>query len=204
MSNYIFVDFDGPLLPGKSHIFDYNRKTVMAFMRGEDAIPSFDPIAVQMHNLWARYGDAKVVFSTSWGRHVRPYERTESYLKQVMRENGYTGDFAEHCITPKRRSSEHIHEIQEWLCDYLKPEDKFIAVDDANLSYLSEGSWKDQGRWIQVNYNNGLSWENFEDGCAALGVDTEHMAHLEYGIVPLTQAEKDERKQQYSWLASSI
>lgn len=191
MANYIFVDFDGPLLPGKMHLFDANRKAVAAFMAGEDAMPIFDPAAVQMHNLWAKHGNAKVVFSTSWARHVRTWQETEAYLKRVMRYNGYTGEFADDCVTPKRRSSSHIHEIQEWCYDNLKPEDRFIAVDDADLSFLANDqcSWHAQARWIQCNYNDGLTWKNFQDGCEWLQVDKRSMLHIEYGIVPKSEEE---------------
>lgn len=191
MANYIFVDFDGPLLPGKMHLFDSNRKAVAAFTNGEDAIPVFDPVAVQMHNLWARHGNAKVVFSTSWARHVRSLQETEVYLKKVMRDNGYVGEFADRCLTPKRRSSSHMHEISEWCHDHLKPEDRFIAVDDADLSFLIDETcrWKAQGTWIKCDYNNGLTWKNFKDGCAALNVDNASMLHIEYGIVPKSEEE---------------
>lgn len=190
MANYIFVDFDGPLLPGKSHIFQNNREAVNAFMRGEDAIPYFDPIAVQMHNLWARYGNAKVVFSTSWARSYRgTWQECEVYLKRIMRENGFTGEYADECVTPKRRSSAHIHEIGEWLYDNLQPEDRFIAVDDADLSDIARGNFYLQGRWIKCDYNNGLTWQNFLDGCEALNIDKASMMHLEYGIIPKSEEE---------------
>ena len=189
MANYIFCDFDGCLLPGRSHIFQKNREAAEAFIRGEDAMPMFDPIAVQMHNLWAKHGNAQVVFSTSWARRASPLKETEAYLKNIMRYNGFTGEFAERCLTPKRRSSDHIHEIGEWLYDNLKPEDRFIAVDDANLSSIDEGSFKSQGRWIKCNYNDGLTWANFKDGCGALGVNNASMMHTEYGIVPKSEEE---------------
>ena len=206
MANYIFVDFDGPLLPGKMHLFDRNRKAVAAFTQGEDAIPYFDPVAVQMHNLWAKHGNAKVVFSTSWARHVRKWEETEAYLKKVMRENGYTGDFAEDCITPKRNSSAHIHEIQEWCYDNLKPEDRFIAVDDANLSFLEHEHciWYKQGKWIKVDYNNGLTWQNFKDGCEHLGVDNEQLLLQEFGIEPLTDEQKERNRKALEILAYAV
>ena len=190
MANYIFVDFDGPLLPGKSHLFQNNREAVNAFMRGEDAIPYFDPIAVQMHNLWARYGNAKVVFSTSWARSYRgTWQECEAYLKRIMRENGFTGEYADECVTLKRRSSAHIHEICEWLYDNLQPEDRFIAVDDADLSGIARGNFYLQGRWIKCDYNNGLTWQNFLDGCEALNIDKASMMHLEYGIIPKSEEE---------------
>jgi hypothetical protein len=189
-NRYIFVDFDGCLLPGKAHIFQNNREAINAFMRGEDAIPYFDPIAVQMHNLWARHGNAKIVFSTSWARSYRgTLQECEAFLKRIMRENGYAGGFAEDCLTPKRRSSAHIHEISEWLCDNLQPEDHFIAVDDADLSGIADGRFYLQGRWIKCDYNNGLTWQNFLDGCEALNIDKASLMHLEYGIIPKSEEE---------------
>lgn len=207
MPNYIFVDFDGPLLPGKSHLFPYNRKATKEFMDGGNPIPSFDTIAVRMHNLWAKYGNAKVVFSTSWARtHRGSFEECEAYLKRIMTENGFEGEFAEDCITPKRLSSAHIHEIQEWCYDNLKEGDKFIAVDDADLSFLAHEhcSWKTQGKWIKVNYNNGLTWENFKEGCEFLGVDNSEMMFKEFGIVPLTEEEIEHKRRLVELLAYAI
>jgi len=197
MTNYIFVDFDGPLLPGKMHLFDDNRKVVDEFLAGGSPIPRFDPVAVRMHNLWAKYGNAKVVFSTSWARTYRgPWEECEAYLKRIMAYNVFEGEYADDCTTPKRRSSEHIHEIQEWCYDNLKEGDKFIAVDDANLSFLADKqcAYHKQGKWIKVDYNDGLTWRNFKDGCEYLGVDNETLLHQEFGIVPLTEEEKESRR----------
>lgn len=184
MANYIFCDFDGPLLPGKAHILQKNVEAIEAFMRGEDATPIFDPIAIQMHNLWACHGNAKIVFSTSWARLYRgTLQECEAYLKRIMRYNGYVGDFAEACLTSKRRSSTHSDEIGEWLHDNLKPGDKFIAVDDANLSDIARGNFYLQGRWIKCDYDNGLTLQNFIEGCEALDIDRSSLKAIKYGIV---------------------
>lgn len=203
MANYIFVDFDGCLLPGKMHLFADNRKAVDEFLKGGSPIPRFDPVAVRMHNLWAKYGNAKIVFSTSWARTYRgTWQECEAYLKRIMSENGFEGEYAEDCVTPKRRSSEHIHEIQEWCYDNLKPEDKFIAVDDANLSFLDheQCAYHKQGKWIKVNYNDGITWRGFKDGCEHLGVDNETLLYEEFGIIPMTEAEKEEHRRLVSLL----
>ena len=203
MANYIFVDFDGPLLPGKMHLFANNRKVVDEFLKGGSPIPRFDPVAVRRHNLWVKYGNATVVFSTSWARTFRgTWQECETYLKLIMSENGFEGEYAEDCVTPKRRSSEHIHEIQEWCYDNLKPEDKFIAVDDANLSFLADEqcAYHKQSKWIKVDYNDGLSWKNFKDGCEHLGVDNETLLHQEFGIVPMTEEEKEAHRRLVSLL----
>lgn len=203
MANYIFVDFDGPLLPGKMHLFADNRKAVAGFLNGSNPIPRFDPVAVRMHNLWAKYGNAKVVFSTSWARTFRgTWQECEAYLKLIMSENGFEGEYAEDCVTPKRRSSEHIHDIQEWCYDNLKPEDKFIAVDDANLSYLANEhcAYHKQGKWIKVDYNDGITWQGFKDGCEWLGVDNETLLYQEFGLVPMTEEEKEAHRRLVSLL----
>jgi hypothetical protein len=197
-NRYIFVDFDGPLLSGRCHLFEVNRKAVAAFMRGEDAIPYFDPIAVQMHNLWAKHGNAKIVFSTSWARSARPLKETEVYLKRIMRNNGYVGGFAETCLTPKRRSSGHIHEIGEWLHDNLQPDDRFIAVDDADLSGIADGRFYLQGRWIKCDYNNGLTWQNFLDGCEALDIDKSSLMQIQYGSVETSEEEVQHEKSMFN------
>ncbi len=204
MANYIFVDFDGPLLPGKMHLYDKNRKVVDDFLKGGNPIPYFDPIAVRMHNLWAKYGNAKVVFSTSWARTFRgTWQECEAYLKRIMTENGFEGEFFdEDLTTPKRMSSEHIHEITEWCYDNLKKGDKFIAVDDANLSFLDseDCKWKTQGKWIEVKYNDGLTWKNFKDGCEFLGVNNDDLLFHEFGIVPKTEEERKRERELISLL----
>lgn len=207
MTNFIFVDFDGPLLPGKQHLFKENREAVEAFLKGNNPIPYFDPVAVRMHNLWAKYGNAKVVFSTSWARNFRgSLHDCEKYLKQIMIENGYEGEFADACITPKRITSNHIHEIQEWCDDNLQSEDKFIAVDDADLSFLAneQCSYVSQGKWIQVDYSNGLSWKNFKDGCAHLDIDNDVLMQAEFGIAPLSPEQKAQRQRDLEIMLSCI
>jgi hypothetical protein len=207
MANYIFVDFDGPLLSGKMFLFNKNREATDEFLNGGSPIPYFDPVAVRMVNLWAKYGNAKVVFSTSWHRIAKgDFEQRENYLKLIMETNGYTGEYADAATTPKRLTSEHIHEISEWCYDNLKPEDKFIAIDDANLSYLEDDDclYKSRGKWLKVDYNEGLTWKNFKDGCAHLDINNEELLYKEFGIVPPTKQEKEQREKDLDTLLALI
>lgn len=196
MANYIFVDFDGPLIPGKLHLLKEVREVAKKFAAGEDVTPIFDPLAIRMLNLWAYYGNAKVVFSTSWARTFRgTYAERELFLIKALQVNGYTGEFADDPVTPKRFSSEHIHEIQEWCYDNLKEGDKYIAIDDADLSFLEHDRCLHKGgKWIRVDYNDGLTWKNFKEGCEWLNVDNDKLLYEEFGIVPLTEEEKKERE----------
>jgi hypothetical protein len=204
MTNYIFVDFDGPLLPGRMHLFNENREATNEFLEGGTPIPYFDPVAMRMVNIWAKYSNAKIVFSTSWHRIAKgDNEQREKYLKLIMEKNGFTGEYADNCVTPKRLSSSHIHEIQEWCYDNLKDGDKFIAIDDADLSFLA-CSYEDQGKWIKVEYDDGLTWRNFKDGCAHLCINSEELMHQEFGIVSLTKQEKEQRSKDLNTLLSYI
>jgi len=207
MTNYIFVDFDGPMLPGRMHLFNENRKATNEFLEGGTPIPYFDPVAMRMVNIWAKYGNAKVVFSTSWHRIAKgDCEQRENYLKLIMEKNGFTGEYADDCVTPKRISSNHIHEIQEWCYDNLKDGDKFIAIDDADLSFLADDAcgYKDRGKWIKVAYDDGLTWRNFKDGCQHLEINTKELMHQEFGIVPITKEEEDRRSKDLELLLSCI
>jgi hypothetical protein len=57
------------------------------------------------------------------------------------------------------------------------------------LSGIADGRFYLQGRWIKCDYNNGLTWQNFLDGCEALNIDKASLMHLEYGIIPKSEEE---------------
>ena len=201
--NYIFLDIDGCLLPGRSLLNKDNRKITRATLR--ESKPVFDPIAVTMFNLWAKYGKAKIVFSTNW---EMMYSTDE--LKQIMEDNGLEFNYHDECATPKKMSSNRNHEIQWWLQENAKPGDKFIAVDDdTNCSTID--TWVDTysdlgllGKWIEVDFSNGISLQNFYDGCKALDIDMEDLDEKEYGIKKLTAEEKQKRSDALDMLASCI
>ena len=198
--NIIFVDIDGPLLPQKMDLFHQNRKT------GKENPPMFDEFAVRVFNLWAKYGNAKIVFSTNWALSWSADE-----LKEIMRVNGLGFDYHEHCITPKRFRQERHSEILNWLDDHSKEGDKFIAVDDdTSCRYIEQimkhpqNEVKATGEWIEVEFQNGISWQNFLDGCEALDINLEDINFHEFGIKILTDEEKEQRKKDLDLLARSL
>lgn len=188
--NIIFVDIDGPLIPQKFHYFSQNRKT------GKDNPPYFDPWAVRCFNLWVRYSNAKIVFCTNWA--VNGYTADE--LKFIMQYNGLGFDYHEDCITPKKMSSSKGNEIHWWLRDH--PEcTNFIAVeDDSTCGWLEEFT-EDMpvtGKWINVDFANGISFENFRDGCDQLGINHDILMNEEFDIKILTDEEKEMRDRLFS------
>jgi len=188
--NIIFVDIDGPLIPRKMHMFHQNRKT------GKENHPQFDAFSIRAFNLWAKYGNAKIVFSTAWAHNYSVDE-----LKAIMLHNGLGFDYHDEILTPKKMTSSRGSEIVWWLQQFSKEGDKFIAVDDdTSCRYIKQimdhpraDTVAAEGQWIEVEFDNGLSWDNFLDGCDTLGIDIDDIYEAEFGIKKLTDAEKKAR-----------
>lgn len=200
--NVIFVDIDGPLLPGKMHMFKENRKKGEPF-----ATPMFDPWAIRCFNVWTQYADAKAVLSTNW---THSWEVQK--IKDVMAANGLMLDWHDEVLTPRRFSDHRAREILEWLEDNTDVEgDRFIAVDDDTtcsiLREVIDEGHRDihiLGDWIEVDYMNGLSWQNFEDGCKHLGIDMDDIKEGEFGIKKLTEEEKAQRQRDLDMLVNCM
>lgn len=200
--NVIFVDIDGPLLPGKMHMFQENDT------RGKPkATPFFDPWAVRCFNVWTKYANAKAVLSTNW---THSWEVDE--LVKAMEENGLELDWHDEIVTPRRFSPHRAREILEWLEDNTDVEgDSFIAVDDDTTcsiirEVIDEGH-RDilvTGDWIPVSFMDGISWQNFEDGCKHLGIDMDDIKEGEFGIKKLTEEEKAQRQKELELLINCM
>lgn len=183
--NIIFVDVDGPLMSRKMHMFHQNRKLGV-----KKAMPRFDEFSVRAFNLWAKYSNAKIVFSTAWA-----WNWTVDELKDVMKTNGLGFDYHDVVTTPKKNSSNRVHEIAMWLIDNAGPKDRYLIVDD-DTSCQDIANFTDitaVGGWINVDFDNGTSWDNFLDGCDLLHIDIDDIYQDEFGIPKLTDEEKAAR-----------
>jgi hypothetical protein len=179
-------------------MFHENRRLGINPDTGVGWYPKFDEFAVRTFNLWAKYSKAKIVFSTHWA-----FSHTESQLKEIMLLNGLGFDYHEVLFTPKKPTSYRCNEIVWWLHDNAEAGDTFIAVDDDTscqdiASMLGDeynGHGADAtGQWINVDYDNGMSWDNFLDGCDVLGIDIDEIYEKEFGIEPLTKKQKEYRE----------
>lgn len=184
MSNIIFLDIDGPLLPQKMHYFGQNRKTG----KHPQSYPMFDPWAVRVFNMWARYGHAQVVFCTHWS-----HSWTDDELKDVMKHNGLGLQYHEDCVTPKKMSSYKCNEIQWWLEKHPECKNYIVVEDDRSCEHVAKLTehLDVQGRWIDVDYYNGISVKNFRDGCEQLGIDHDVLMHEEFGVRIMTPEERE-------------
>lgn len=200
MSNIIFLDIDGPLLPGKLHLMKQNRAP------RKDNPPVFDNFAVIAFNLWAKYSNAKVVFSTNWS-----LQFSNDELKNIMSINGLMLEYHDEVTTPKRFSSSRHSEILSWLEDNAVAGDTFIAVDDdQSCQYINESlrtyhaQLDIKGEWIETNFRDGLTLQNFQDGCRVLGISSDDINEQEFGIKRLTDEEKAQREKDLELLVRCI
>ena len=186
-NSIIFVDIDGPLLPQKMHYFGQNRKAG----KEPENYPLFDPWAVRVFNMWARYSDAKIVFSTHW-----THGWTVDELKSIMHHNGLGFDYHVDCVTPKKMSSNKVNEIYWWLESHPECTNYIVVEDDSTCAHLETMVEKLQipGKWIEVDYWDGISVKNFLDGCEQLGINYDKMMFDEFGVPILTPEEKKKRE----------
>lgn len=201
MRNIIFVDIDGVLLPGKMHLFDRNRKAVADFMAGspDGLVPYFDPVAVRMFQLWSTYSSAKIVFSTTWAFRS---ERVVEFVKHIMASNDLNFVYHNHPVTPFGLTSNKLHNVGLWIDDYGRDGDNYLIVDDDySLHHINN----DTVRWLNdknvtahaiiPDYNDGLTWKHFKDGCKHLRIDTANMMQLEFGVVPRSREDVERERE---------
>lgn len=231
--NFLFIDIDGPLLPGRSHLFPDNREFLTAFNNGikppelfVETPPNFDDWGVRVHNLLAKYGDAKVVIVTNWRRWV-----DISDLQDLFIEQGLQFEYADIASCARRgMSSERYHDIALHMESFIKEDARCLIIDDYNLQPLNlfykledeegERSEEDQYhgikhddtqvgivkndyghdvrfKWLDVDYTNGLTYEQFKLGANFFKVDWDKLNFEEFGIPIKTEEEKRKEREEY-------
>jgi hypothetical protein len=139
--NYIFLDIDGPLLPGRSVVFPNFLQFQRAFVDGQDiteilqSIPlTFDPWSVRVHNLLAELSDAKIVLATAW----RQWCSTEQ-LQSLFLSQGLKFNYADPpgCIT-RGFSNNRLHDIAEHMREMIPEDSRVLIIDDADLASLNQ------------------------------------------------------------------
>lgn len=135
MNKIIFLDVDGPLIPGRMY---YKPRMT------KDGIFLWDPIAVDMINILCEKYDAKVVFNST--------HNDSGHIAMQMHANyhklNYTHD---DCITKYPSNNlTRLGAIEEWIS--RNGEVPWIVFDDFKLDHQNH---------ILVNYENGISINNF-------------------------------------------
>lgn len=191
--NIIFIDVDGPLIPDRYWLSMPNvevlaeAKGLMGVLRSNFEIKrkvKFDPVAVWMFNMWFKYSNAIGVLSTNWAQHTSVTE-----MKELFKLNGLDIQLHEDCITPKKLTSHRCNEIQWWLDAHQKEVLNYIAVDDdfymnpKSLATTGSDDYAFMGtRTVYVDFDMGLTRQNFVHGCNLLGIDLEKLNQNELRI----------------------
>lgn len=179
--NVIFLDIDGPLLSARQWMTKENVE-VLKKAKGDvqDICANwslkkdirFDPVGVWMFNTWAKYSNALIVLSTNWLDHTRPLE-----LFELFCINGLEITTHKHFRTSKKMSSHRSSEIWSWLEEHDESVDRFIIVDDdytvnpETLRCCGDDMIELAEHVVYVDYENGLSKDNFHHGLELLGVE---------------------------------
>lgn len=139
MTKILFLDIDGPLIPMRAY-----------FLPGQTKIVSlFDPCATSLVLKLIEQSGAKLVVSSSWGS--QGYDKCMA----VFEKNGIArSHFHTDWVTPRKMSSERIHEIKWWLDDH--PEvTHYVAIDDEGLDV----NWVPNS--VLCDAYEGFSWRNY-------------------------------------------
>jgi hypothetical protein len=193
---YILVDFDGPLLASKSL---YTPRNQLKFREADGINTKFDEFSVWAHNMWAKYGEATIIFSTNWCMH-----KTTEELKTICKNNGleFNNRYADddHILTQRKLTSGRGSEVWWTIGDMAEEGDRFLIVDDdTSCKYVDKYAqtaidpdsnpagyvnWSKmdtppQVKWLEVDTTEGLSLQNFRDGANFLGFN-------EYGLETYT------------------
>jgi hypothetical protein len=198
MRNIIFVDIDGVLLPGKMHLFRHNQQVAEDFTVGspKSLVPYFDPVAVRMFQLWSTHSSAQIVFSTTWAFGL---QSRVDFVKHIMASNDLNFVYHDKLVTPYRITSNKLHNVGMWVDDYGQDGDNYLIVDDDySLNYINNDTvqWLDNKNATALaiipDYNDGLTWKHFKDGCKHLRIDNAKMLQLEYGIEPMSPRTREQ------------
>lgn len=210
----IFLDIDGPLMPGRQW-FD-SRNSNMRKNLGDvwwkkineleefDELITFDPVAVQFFNLWQRLSGAKIVVASNWAQWI-----SQDRLLKIFEVNGLSTDLHEDWRTERTRFDDsRMHQIGDWMYDHS--EYTGIIVDDdidlcgrfnssnvqrKNQTKSSQIGWQDKLTLVAVEYTNGLTLQNFKDGCTGLEITQDAVMQKVFGIEPLTEEQKKQAEE---------
>lgn len=207
----IFLDIDGPLMPGKQWFVPQNsniRKTLgnnwwkqMTDSDKLDELVTFDPAAVSFFNIWQRMSGAKIVMATNWRRWM-----SRERLEAIFDRNGLDADIHDDWETGYRFTSNRMNEIGMWMDDH-KNATGIIVDDDPDLCRYSDwfnetdkqdkldaDAWQRKLKLVEVDYSNGLTLSNFNFACKSLDIDIEDVGEEIFGVKKLTAEEKKQRQ----------
>ena len=157
MTNIIFMDVDGPLIPGRMYV------TGRPLIHTTKKYYVYDPVAVGMLNNLCKTYDAKIVFNSSHNQFG------EDQLRYTAIENGFIESYLHKylCTEFPLQTIKRSDGPNRWLTQFGKDVDKWIVVDDDSTA---------SHQMILVSFNNGMTLdiytalENYLRGSAGSGL----------------------------------
>ena len=126
-------------------------------------LSAFEPAAMHMVRNLIRDAKAKIVISSSW----RIGQKDSRELKQIFRCCGFkeiATAFHEDWRTPEINGMTRGHEISDWLSKHPQVERYLILDDDSDM--LPE----QQSSFVQTDYQNGITLQNYDAARKMLGL----------------------------------
>lgn len=143
----IFLDIDGVVNSLRSCAAYGGTPLVL------DELDMFDHVALCMVRNLCSYGDIQIVLSSTW----RKFNKVEDLAQGL--------DLPIVAATPFIQGAIRGIEIKAWLD--ANPEVSCYAILDDDVDMLPE----QLGKFVQVDRNNGLSWENFLRLCEIFNLE---------------------------------
>ncbi len=121
MSKVLFLDIDGPLIPGRAYPRGY-RPDMELFLAG--VYNKFDQVAIDNLNHICEEFGWKLVIHSSWIRYAGPVETFEHCVKEGLKETNFHNHFS--C---DREEHFRYTRIAKWLAKH--PEvTEYLILDD--------------------------------------------------------------------------
>lgn len=149
MTRILFLDIDGPLIPGRAYDMPGQTRPI---------VTNFDPCAVGMINNACRKQKRKIVLHTSWIR---------TGFWQIGVDG--PGDVHDHCIAQgidadlfhedaycDRDVSWRYHRISNWLGTHPEVTD-YVILDDVP----PDEDWPYKKHFLWIDFDNGISMKNY-------------------------------------------
>jgi hypothetical protein len=154
MNRIIILDIDGVLISGRAALLDYN-------LGGSGTFKCFDPVAVALLNHALEFTYAKLVIASSW-RHT--FSRNQ--FIDIFKINGLNPTILEGDQWKTPVAETRGEEIKKWLKLNCGQYSYFCYVDDA---FVEPDIVEEYVGYVKVDYNAGLSLENFFEIMKFLG-----------------------------------
>lgn len=158
----VFLDFDGPLIPGKCGFINNKYKNNIEMkndgkynelLDGNFHYFAFDQFVVDyLNSLCYKHDDIHFVLHTSW-RKFYP----DDFIFDLMKYQGLNLRFHEDYLAPFKFSSNRWNEISFWMDDHKDiSKENIVILDDENC----RKGYEYADRLVLVDYDNGLSYNN--------------------------------------------